>query len=211
MDGDDARTSADLDDRLPEFEIGRFIRARRLERGVTLKVVAKSCNYSVSYLSQVERGIANPTLSSIKLIGQALGFTIGDILNGKASHDPIDEAGTAEKAPGYSILRKGQRKRIRYPGSDISNDLLSPDLRRNLEVIWVEAPPNTGSGGHPHIHEGEECGVVLSGCMRFWVGDVVSDLHAGDSIYLSSVLPHRWESAGPDPLTAIWIISPPTF
>jgi transcriptional regulator with XRE-family HTH domain len=197
---------------LPELAIGSFIRRRRTELGKTLKEVAQECNYSVSYLSQVERGVANPTLSSIKHIGHALDFTIGELLSADmvaGSDKPSN--GEEFEDPGFAVSRIGSRKRIRYPGSEIGNDLLSPNLRRQMEVIWVEAPAGASSGGHPHIHEGEECGVVLSGRMRFWVNETEIVLEEGDSIYLSSTLPHRWESIGPDNLTALWVITPPTF
>jgi mannose-6-phosphate isomerase-like protein (cupin superfamily) len=84
-------------------------------------------------------------------------------------------------------------------------------LQRKMEIIWVEAPPGSGSGGHPHQHEGEECGIVISGEMRFVVGKQECVLRARDSIYFPSHLPHQWESVGTDDLVAIWIITPPTF
>ena len=210
-DGND-NGKASYDENLPELAIGNFIRQRRTDLGRTLKEVAEECNYSVSYLSQVERGVANPTLSSIKHIGQALDFTIGELLSSEmlSNHGKVPGDDSFEEL-GFSVSRTGERKRIRYPGSEIGNDLLSPNLRRQMEVIWVEAPAGTSSGGHPHVHTGEECGVVLSGSMRFWVNETELVLEAGDSIYLTSTLPHRWESVGPDVLTALWVITPPTF
>lgn len=80
--GDPARRDAgDPADRdLDELAIGSFIRARRVERGWSLKELAERCDFSVSYLSQIERGIANPTLGSVKRIGHALDFMVGDLL-----------------------------------------------------------------------------------------------------------------------------------
>ncbi|MEX2622381.1 MAG: cupin domain-containing protein, partial [Acidimicrobiia bacterium] len=109
------------------------------------------------------------------------------------------------------VLRAGNRKRVVYPGSGIANELLTPDLRCTMEVIWVEAPKGAGSGGHPHEHDGEECGIVLQGTMRFWAGEQEYLLGKQDSIYLSSRLPHRWTNPGDETLVAVWIISPPTF
>lgn len=183
---------------------------------MTLSQLATLAGVSTSYVSQVERGVANPTLASLKTLAGALGFTIGSLLDGSPSGTTA-AAGTAAAPPGVtdgdevSVLRAGQRRRLVYPGSHIANELLSPNLRKQMEVIWVEAPPGSGSGGHPHQHEGEECGVVIAGAMRFWVGAEEWALEPRDSIYFPSHLPHRWESVGTDDLVAIWIITPPTF
>ncbi|MGH3757544.1 helix-turn-helix domain-containing protein [Actinophytocola sp.] len=181
-----------------------MIRKRRQAQKMTLAQLAERANVSVSYVSQVERGVANPTLSSLKALSEALGFTIGSLLDGGSAEHEDD-------ADGVAVLRGGNRRRVVYPGSGIANELLSPDLQRQMEIIWVEAPPGRGSGGHPHQHEGEECGVVISGRMRFWVAEREWVLEPRDAIYFPSKLPHRWESIGDGDLVAIWIITPPTF
>jgi transcriptional regulator with XRE-family HTH domain len=194
----------------PETDVGRMIRERRRSKQLTLAQLAELANVSTSYVSQVERGVANPTLASLKTLSHALGITVGSLLDGSG--------GTESQGGGYgvdgnevSVLRSGQRRRVVYPGSNIANELLSPNLRMQMEVIWVEAPPGSSSGGHPHRHEGEECGIVISGEMRFWVDEREWLLQERDAIYFPSHLPHRWESAGDEDLLAVWIITPPTF
>jgi transcriptional regulator with XRE-family HTH domain len=189
-----------------ENELGETIRKRRRARNMTLARLAELAGVSTSYVSQVERGVANPTLSSLKTLTEALDLTVGSLLS-EPEHSPIENGSNTE----VNVLRAGNRRRVIYPGSHIANELLSPNLRVNMEVIWVEAPPGSGSGGHPHSHEGEECGIVISGAMRFWVGDEEWTLNERDSIYFPSPLPHRWMNPGDDALTAIWIITPPTF
>lgn len=185
--------------------LGRLIRDRRKACNLTLAQLAERAGVSTSYVSQVERGIANPTLASLKMLAAALDFNVGSLL--EQSQPEFDQAVDSEVA----VLRAGHRRRVVYPGSEIANELLSPDLRKKMEIIWVEAPAGQGSGGHPHQHEGEECGVVLQGAMRFWVGDREWVLNPRDSIYFPSRLPHRWESVGAEDLVAVWIITPPTF
>jgi quercetin dioxygenase-like cupin family protein/ribosome-binding protein aMBF1 (putative translation factor) len=196
-----------------ESDVGRMIRQQRKARQLTLAQLAELANVSTSYVSQVERGVANPTLASLKTLSSALGITVGSLLegtpNGFASTAPTAAYGGG--GGDVSVMRSGQRRRVIYPGSNIANELLSPNLRVQMEVISVEAPPGSGSGGHPHTHEGEECGVVIAGVMRFWVDGHEWLLEELDSIYFPSHLPHSWESAGDVDLFAIWIITPPTF
>jgi transcriptional regulator with XRE-family HTH domain len=183
--------------------IGAKLREWRQEAGLTLTGVATSVDLSVGYISQIERGLANPSLETLKRLADALGQTVGALFS--------NESASSDSSRGYSVSKSGQRKRIQYPGSGISNELLSPDLRHRMEVIWVEAPPGASSGGHPHSHAGEECGIVLSGEMIFWVGDDKVRLSKGDAIYLDSTVPHRWTAGKAGPLQAVWLITPPTF
>jgi transcriptional regulator with XRE-family HTH domain len=183
------------------------MRSRRQARKMSLAQVAELAGVSTSFVSQVERGVANPTLATLKSLVEALGSSVGALLEeGPATDEP-----TKASADGIAVLRAGQRRRIVYPGSNIANELLSPSLQRKMEIIWVEAASGANSGGHPHMHEGEECGVVISGEMNFKVGDTECVLGPRDAIYFSSHLPHQWESVGSEPLVAIWIITPPTF
>lgn len=182
---------------------------------MTLAELADQAGVSTSYVSQVERGVANPTLSSLMTLSKAVGLEMGSLYSpagpAKAT-DHDDHPAPGEEEPGeVSVLRHGQRRRVVYPGTHIANELLSPNLRKKMEVIWIDAPAGSSSGGHPDTHPGEECGVVISGSMRFWVGDQDWLLEARDAIYFPSTLPHRWMSAGDDDLAAIWIITPPTF
>lgn len=194
-----------------QTDVGRMIREQRQARHLTLAQLASLANVSTSYVSQVERGVANPTLASLKTLSHALGITVGALLEGSDDGSDKGAATTLYGGGEVSVLRSGERRRVIYPGSKIANELLSPNLRVQMEVILVEAPPGSGSGGHPHTHDGEECGVVIDGEMRFWVDGREWLLGARDSIYFASHLPHSWESVGKQDLYAIWIITPPTF
>src|ERR1700722_6278008 len=173
---------------------------------MSLAEVAELAGVSTSFVSQVERGVANPTLATLKSLTEALGSSVGALLeeeeNGGDLTKPTDD---------IAIPRPARPPPIVSPGSSIANELLSPSLQRKMEIIWVEAASGANSGGPPHMHEGEECGVVISGKMSFRVGDTDCVLGPSDAIYFSSHLPHQWESVGDEPLVAIWIITPPTF
>jgi transcriptional regulator with XRE-family HTH domain len=187
-------------------ELGEILRNRRRGLKMSLADVAGLAGVSTSFVSQVERGVANPTLATLKSLTEALGSSVGALLEEEETGGEL-----TKPTDDIAILRAGQRRRIVYPGSLIANELLSPSLQRKMEIIWVEAPSGANSGGHPHMHEGEECGVVISGKMSFRVGDTDCILGPQDSIYFSSHLTHQWESVGVEPLVAIWIITPPTF
>lgn len=205
----DAHVDAVIDGVEDGSFIGSKIREWRNQQGLTLVVLADRVGLSPGYVSQVERGLANPSLEVLKRLTDAVGRTVGELFG----ESRVDAAGYADtlRNGGYAVSKRGQRKKIQYPGSGIMNELLSPDLRHSMEVIWVEAEPGAESGGHPHAHEGEECGIVIDGRMIFWVGGDKVVLEQGDSIYLDSKVPHRWVAGDAGQLRAVWVITPPTF
>jgi predicted transcriptional regulator len=54
------------EDGLDAVELGAIIRERRHAQGMSLSQLAEQAGVSTSFVSQVERGVANPTLSSLK-------------------------------------------------------------------------------------------------------------------------------------------------
>ena len=109
------------------------------------------------------------------------------------------------------VVRADQRKTLIYPGSGIRNELLSPDLQRNIQMMRVIIPPGIGTGDDPLVHDGEECGFVLQGQVEIWVGDETFILNPGDSIYQSSTIPHRSRNIGDIDAIIIVAITPPSF
>jgi transcriptional regulator with XRE-family HTH domain len=62
-------------------QLGARLRAARRDKGMTLRDVFEATNVSITYLSDLERGVlSNPTLDKVKLIAGALGVTVEDLL-----------------------------------------------------------------------------------------------------------------------------------
>jgi transcriptional regulator with XRE-family HTH domain len=176
-------------------ELGRRIRTLRTERGLTLTGLAARVGITRSFLSSVERGVAYPSLLVLRSIAAALEV-------------PVFMLFTAPEANGM-VVRKGARKVIRPPGAPVSYELVSPDLRRKIEMIIVRLKPGLDSAAM--AHEGEECALVLSGRVAITVGDVEYELDEGDSIYYDSGLPHKARAVGDDPAEIVSAITPPNF
>jgi transcriptional regulator with XRE-family HTH domain len=58
---------------------GEQLRARRRERGERLVDVAERAGVSPQYLSEVERGLKDPSSELLAAITVALGLTLGDL------------------------------------------------------------------------------------------------------------------------------------
>ena len=110
------------------------------------------------------------------------------------------------------IVRAGKRKRLALPGSQVIYDLLTPDMNRQLEVMFMRVKKGDNSGKEPMLDPpGEKIGFVLKGSLEICVGNEVYQLHEGDSIYYPTHIPHSWRALEGDPIEVIWIMTPPSF
>ena len=182
-----------------EVDVGARLRAIRQLRRATLKAVAERAGLSESFLSQIERGKASPSVASLTRIAAALGVNVADLF----------EAHDARADP--RVLRRDRRPTLGF-GNLGRKYLLTPRPLENLEVFTAEFVPGGSTGDEPYTHgESEELVVVLSGTIQLQLGERLFELQEGDSIdYLSST-PHRVANAGDDVAEVMWIISPPSY
>jgi transcriptional regulator with XRE-family HTH domain len=193
--------------------LGHRLRDARKKRRLTLQKVADATSLSKSFVSQIENDQAKPSIATLKRIASFLEIQLADLfedLEQGAAPRPGEPAGS-EAAPLARVVRSDQRKALQWPGSTSKSQLLTPDLKRKLEVILTEAQPGDELEYEPYLHEGEEFGHVLSGRYEVTVGDEVYELNAGDSIYFESRHPHRMRVIGSKPAVTLWVITPPSF
>ncbi len=159
---------------------------RRHELGLTLKEVADSAGLSVGFISQVERGLTAPSLSSLVSISGVLKTEIGSFLEQprvRASYTRHDQRQT------YSIEDRSvayERVSSSFPG-------------QTMHSVIINMPP--GYRSEPIVHEGEEMEFVLEGTVTSELEGKTVVLQVGDSVHSSveqtplPVEPHR--KAGP--------------
>ncbi len=190
--------------------LGARIRQRRKELKLRLVELGEMCGISPSFLSQIERDQANPSISTLHEIASALGVTVASFFDSPAEN-PRESVKMPKKEPAAWVVRANARKTLIYPGSGIRNELLSPDLNRAIQMMYVVIPPGASTGSEALVHEGEECGVVLQGSVEIWAGDEHFVLGPGDAIYQKSTIPHRSRNIGEDDVIIVVAITPPSF
>ncbi len=91
-------------------------------------------------------------------------------------------------------------------------ELLTPDLNRRLEVMYMRISEGENSGEEPIVDPaGEKFGLVLHGSLEIHVGEEVHLLQSGDSIYYPAHVPHSWKGIEGEPIEVIWVLTPPCF
>ena len=63
-----------------QIALGKRIQGLRQKAGITQQQLAEKADLSIKYLGEIERGLANPSLSSLVNLAAALEITLPEIL-----------------------------------------------------------------------------------------------------------------------------------
>ncbi len=166
----------------------------RTERGLTQAQLGQQAGLSASYLSQIERGVTTPSLTSLAALARALGVDVGLFFEEDVSSPCVVRASQGRKLAGSA-------------GTAV--ELLSVDLAGKRIVPYRMVCQPGASGDRGPVYPGEECCFILKGQLTLTVGDESFVLEAGDSAHYQTHQPHSWRNTGDEECAAIWAISPP--
>ncbi len=201
----------------PEYaEIGDRLRVARSERGLSLRALAERLGVSASLISQVERGLARPSVNTLYAMARELEVSLDELLFIDARRTPVDapppatadrpgEAGTAP--PSQPVQRAGDRKTIRL-ASGVVWERLTAESIPNVDFLHVTYEVGGASSPEHEFqrHGGQEWGYVLRGRLGVAIGFDEHVLGPGDAIALDSTRPHRLYNLGDEPVHAIWFV-----
>ncbi len=180
--------------------IGQMIKELRVKRGLTLDEVADRSDCTSSFLSQVERNKAVPSVTTLYAIARALGVKVADFLP-----DTVNPT---------TVTRHEKRENFHFEGSAVVYARLTTKLPYGaLEAFLMTFKP-AGQAlptDEFRAHIGEEFFCVLEGVLRLWIGDTFYDLYPGDSAFFQSGVKHRLENRSNQPVLALGMISPSIF
>jgi len=172
----------------------------RMDNHLTLEEAAERVGCTPSFLSQIERNQAVPSITMLYAIAQAFDVKVIHFFPYIAS--------------GAQVVRVSERKPFHFEGSAITYSLLSAGFpNQKLESLLVQIDPTDGAlpSDEFRSHPGEEFYYVLEGTLRLRVGDATYDLDPGDSIHYKSTVKHNMENPGETPTLALCLLTPPVF
>jgi transcriptional regulator with XRE-family HTH domain len=189
----------------PDYpQIGERLRERRHERGLSLRDLAERLGCSPSLISQIERGLANPSVSTLYAMVAELEISLDDLL---FSERRLAEPAVSRSGAG-PIQRSTERHRIRL-ASGVLWERLTTVAEPGVEFLYVIY--EVGGASSPtdafQRHAGHEWGYVLSGTLQVTIGFREYLLEPGDAISLDSTTPHRLANVGDVPVHAIWFVA----
>lgn len=83
---------------MPDSALGAFIREQRQIAQLSLREMARLSRISNAYLSQVERGLHEPSLRVLHAVSEALGLPVEELV-GRAGSPGAEEAPAGSSAP----------------------------------------------------------------------------------------------------------------
>ncbi len=190
----------------PDYpQVGDAIRARRQSLGLSLRDLADRLGVTPSLISQIERGRANPSVSTLYAIVAELQLSLDDLLF--TDRQPAEPAVPVDVAPSGPVQRGAQRQRIRL-ASGVLWERLTTTSEPGVEFLYViyEVDGASSPADAYQRHSGHEWGYVLSGTLKVTIGFREYLLEPGDSVSLDSTTPHRLENGGDVPVHAIWFV-----
>lgn len=176
---------------------GEKLREIRQSQGLSIEELAKKSGLSPGFISQIERGLNNPSISTLREISLVLGI-------------PIFHLFMEEKSEAL-IVRKDERKRIQYPDSSVTYELLTPSLNHKIEVVSVSLEVMESSVPKAQGHEGEEVVTILKGKVEAQLGQKSYILEKGDTMSYDSRIPHKFINVGKGKAELLAIVTPPSL
>ena len=180
-------------------EIGEKVKALRWANRMTLKQLANKAGCTDAYLSQLERGYANPSVMTLKKIASALQMKVVDFfLESEAERNDV-------------VLKEDERVNIKFKRGNAKIQMLVRNIQnRRMQPFYTTIEPGGGSKGS-YSHIGEEFGIVLQGQLEVNLNGKPYRIKKNESFYFSSQEPHSWTNPGKKKAVVIWVVSPPTF
>ena len=176
--------------------LGERLRELRLSHKLTLRELAKQAEVSPALLSQLENGVTEPSLATLRKLATVFQSEISALFS-----EP--------NAPVVHVSRPGERMHLTAPQGEISYERLTPG-RGDLEVLSATMAPGSVSAAEARGHESTECLVVLEGQV---VAEIDGDrivLVKDESVTFDSRLPHRFCNESTEPARYLLAVTPPT-
>lgn len=177
------------------MDIGSKLKELRVLKGLTQEELADRAELSKGFISQLERDLTSPSISTLMDILQCLGTSIGEFFN--------------ETPEEQIVFGKGDY--FEKHDAELNNVVkwIIPNAQKNkMEPIMLILEP--GGETYPdNPHEGEEFGHILQGSIAIHIGTKTYRAKKGESFYFTPDKKHYLTSK--TGATLIWVSSPPSF
>ena len=177
------------------MDIGNKLKELRVLKGLTQEELADRSELSKGFISQLERNLTSPSITTLMDLLQSLGTSIGEFFN---------------EAPDEQIVF-GKQDYFVKEDTEYKNEIkwIIPNAQKNtIEPIYLTLQAG-GSTCPDTPHEGEEFGYVLQGAVSIHLGNKTYKAKKGESFYYTADKTHFLSSK--NGATLIWVSSPPSF
>jgi len=179
------------------MDIGKKIKRLRQEKFLTQDELAIRCELSKGFISQLERDLTSPSITTLIDILEGLGTNLRDFFN-----EDEDEKIVFKKDDIFEIIDEELKYKIEW---------IVPNAQKNqMEPILITIKEG-GRYKEELPHEGEEFGYVLSGTVLIHLGEKTYKARKGESFYYKSRKNHYISNPGKTVAKVLWVSNPPSF
>lgn len=175
---------------------GARIRQLREQRGMGVRRLAALIGVSAATVSQVERGINDPSLTTLRRVAEALQVPLFNLFQDGVADD-------------FVIQRADEHLEV-GDHDEMVVTRVTP-VNGSLEILEALLEPGAASSPEPHAHPSSEAIVVKSGTLDVEVNGVSHRLRRGDSCQFDSRLPHRYLNATSRRVCFLIAVTPPSY
>ena len=211
--------------------VGQRIREVRLDRGITLRGLARVVGVSPSLVSQIETGKSQPSVSTLYAITKALDISVEDVFDIEDGAVPPLPPSAEPEPTDAEPVRRATEPRAAAPAVDLVERRVGPLVRAaNREVLELDsgvtwerlgrvpgtpvdfllvtyAPGGSSSGtGLLMRHSGVEYGYLVSGELTLTLGFDEYTMGPGDAVSFPSTTPHGYRNDGDEPAVGVWFV-----
>lgn len=177
------------------MEIGTKIKRLRLANGLTLEELANRSELTKGFLSQLERDLTSPSITSLEYILEALGTNLRDFFR---------------EEPDEQIVFSKDDFFINEQ-DDYTISYIIPNAQKNdMEPILMTLEKGQKSM-KIDPHEGQEFGYVLQGKVCLMYGDQKMIVKKGETFYILGGTSHWILNDSETMAKIIWVSTPPLF
>lgn len=177
------------------MDIGHKIKKLRVQNGLTLEELASRSELTKGFLSQLERNLTSPSISTLEDILEALGSSLSDFFK-----EEKDEQVVFQKKDFFVDER-----------DECTINWIVPNTQKNdMEPILIEIPEG-GKSFSLNPHGGEEFGYVTEGATVLVYGEKRYNIKKGETFYLTGKESHYFINEKKSTAKIIWVSTPPLF
>lgn len=177
------------------MDIGHKIKQLRIKNALTLEELASRSELTKGFLSQLERDLTSPSVSTLNDILEALGTTLADFFK-----ETKDEKIVFVKDDFFVDEQ-----------DDCTIHWIVPNAQKNeMEPILIELEEH-GVSQTIDPHDGEEFGYVLQGKITLVNDEKEFTVKKGETFYIKGRYSHYLKNDSKLCAKVLWITTPPLF
>lgn len=177
------------------MDIGQRIKRFRIQNDLTLEELASRSELTKGFLSQVERNLTSPSVSTLEDILEALGTDLASFFKDSKQSKVVF------KKEDYFI----------DDHEEYSIHWIVPNAQKNaMEPMLLTLHP-LGKSKEFDPHDGEEFGYVIEGRIALVNGDNEHPVKKGETFYINGKYRHYLKNTGKFAAKILWITTPPLF